>query len=229
MTTIEPTPEGLWYRPAARPAGAAFLLLHEAPGVTDNIRRRCARLAALGHIAFAPHLHGTDRYLAGPEAQAAVAAWQADPLAMRRRVGDCVDILVRGSGLPPGRVIILGYCFGGLAAIEFARGGGAVAAIASFHGLLQTIRPAEAGAMRTPLLVCTGGRDPLVAPAEVGRFHAEMAAAQADWRMIVYGDAYHSFTNEDAASFGNPGMRYHPLADGHAWDEAMALAAQSLR
>jgi dienelactone hydrolase len=45
------------------------------------------------------------------------------------------------------------------------------------------------------VLACTGARDPLVPLDDVDAFSREMDGAGADWQLIVYGRALHSFTN----------------------------------
>jgi dienelactone hydrolase len=44
-----------------------------------------------------------------------------------------------------------------------------------------------------------------------------MNAAGADWRMNLYANAAHSFTNPAAASAGMKGVEYHELTDQRSW------------
>jgi dienelactone hydrolase len=45
----------------------------------------------------------------------------------------------------------------------------------------------------------------------------EMRGSGADWQMIFYGGAVHSFTNPDADSFGIKGIAYNEKADKRSW------------
>lgn len=118
---------------------------------------------------------------------------------------------------------VLGYCFGGMAALELARSGAEVAAVASFHGLLATKSPARPGQVRAPILVCTGGQDELVPAQDIFSFQQKMTEAKARWELIVYGQARHSFANADASWFGDARMRYDPQVDGNSWARTMGF------
>jgi dienelactone hydrolase len=73
----------------------------------------------------------------------------------------------------------------------------------------------------TRVLACTGAKDPLVPLADVAAFSSEMDAAGADWQLIVYGRALHSFTNRNVAGGADPRMDYDPAADRQSWAAAL--------
>ena len=74
-----------------------------------------------------------------------------------------------------------------------------------FHSGLGTARPATAG-IKPKILVQIGADDPIIPPEQRAAFEAEMKAAGADWRMLVYGGAGHSFTNPDVGTLNRPGF-----------------------
>ena len=106
---------------------------------------------------------------------------------------------------------------GGTFALELARDGAALRGAVSFHGGLETKRPAAPGAIKAKLLVCTGADDPFVPVTQVNAFAEEMTKTGADWQIVSYGGTVHSFTNPDAASAGVPGLAYNKLADERSW------------
>jgi dienelactone hydrolase len=218
---------GELYEPAT-PNGAGILVVHEADGIGGNVRRRCALLAELGYVAFASDLHGEGRILEGDEMQRAVRGFLDEPERLRRRTAAGLDMLKKAAGLDSRQVAAIGYCFGGTAVLELARGGSDVAAVASFHGLLTTRRPAAPGSIRARIAAFTGALDPLVPAEDVAGFQAEMAAAGADWQVSVYGNAWHSFTNIGVEGSPDPRMRYDPVADRLSWGAAMAFLAEAL-
>lgn len=211
------------YSPTGHANGRAILVVHEADGIGGNVRRRCAMLADLGYVAAAADLHGGGRVLAGDEMGAAMARFTADPALLRGRIGAALDALLAATGFAPAQIAAIGYCFGGLAVLELARSGAPVRAVASFHGLLTTAAPARPGAIAARVLACTGARDPLVPPEDVALFQAEMVAAAADWQLIVYGRALHSFTNVDVDHLGDPRMAYDAIADQQSWAALLAF------
>ena len=106
-------------------------------------------------------------------------------------------------------------------ALELARDGAPLRGVVSFHGGLETPRPAVAGQVKAKILVCTGADDPFVPVAQVNALAEEMTKAQADWQIMSYGGTVHSFTNPDADRVGVPGLAYNTLADERSW-KAMA-------
>ena len=50
-----------------------------------------------------------------------------------------------------------------------------------------------------------------------------MNAAKADWRMVVYGGAGHSFTNPGSSALGRPGFEYNEKADTRSWRAMLDL------
>jgi len=208
---------GELYHPDRQANGRAVLVVHEADGIGGNVRRRCAMLASLGYVALAADMHGGRRVLEGEEMAAAMARFKSDPVLLRTRVRAGLDALRSASGSAPDRTAAIGYCFGGLAVLELARSGAALAAVASFHGILTTAAPAEPAAIQARVLACTGALDPLVPLADITAFQAEMTCASADWQLIVYGRALHSFTNSGVATLDDPRMAYDEEADRQSW------------
>ena len=218
---------GLVERPE-RPNGRAVVVFHEANGLGNNVRRRTRMLADLGYLAFAADLYGGGRTYGAEGAVREMNKLREEPDRFRARIRAGFDHLLSLEGVDPARTAAIGYCFGGTAALELARSGAPVAAAISFHGLLTTQLPAEAGEVRARILACTGAMDPLVPLPDVMAFQEEMAAAGADWQLIVYGKALHSFTNRNVAGMGDPRMDYDPSADRQSWAAALLFLDEAL-
>jgi dienelactone hydrolase len=218
---------GILERPA-EPNGRAILVVHEAPGLGNNARRRTAMLAELGYTALAADLYGGGRTFGESDAVSHMNALRGDAELFRGRVRAGLEALQEAAGVESQRCAAIGYCFGGMAVLELARSGADLAAVVSFHGLLRSPQPAEEGSIKARILACTGALDPLVPLADVTAFQEEMAAARADWQLIVYGKALHSFTNPNVAGGYDPRMDYDPLADRQSWAAALLFLEQAL-
>jgi dienelactone hydrolase len=218
---------GLLERPE-RPNGRAIIIFHEANGLGNNVRRRARMLADLGYLAFAADLYGGGRTYGAEGAVEQMNRLREDPERFRARIRAGFDWLLSLGGAAPDKVAAIGYCFGGTAALELARSGAPLAAAISFHGLLRTDLPAGQGEAKARILACTGARDPLVPPADVAAFQEEMTASGADWQLIVYGRALHSFTNRNVAGMGDPRMDYDPSADRQSWAAALLFLDEAL-
>ena len=123
---------------------------------------------------------------------------------------------------------MVGFCFGGLAALTLARSGAGLAAAVSIHGSLATTRPAGPGAVKARVLACHGALDPHVPMADVTGFAEEMDHAGADWQLIIYGGAMHGFTHQHAVPGAVPGVAYHRLADERSFAATRAFLAEAL-
>lgn len=218
---------GELHRPDGAANGRAVLVVHEADGIGGNVRRRAAQFADLGYAALVADLYGEGRTFDGDSYREPMMALRNNPPAFRRRVQAGVNALAGAAGVGPERIAAVGYCFGGLAVLELARGGAPVAAVASFHGLLTSPAPAGPGAIRAKVFAATGALDPLVPPADVAAFQAEMGEARADWQLHVYGPALHSFTNVGVAGSPDPRMDYHAPSDRQSWAAMLAFFAEA--
>lgn len=200
-----------------------ILLLHAWTGVGSNVEMRARMLARLGYVAFAADLYGAGIRPAAPaDAAAEAAKHYADLPRLRRRVLAGLDVLVREFGADIGNIVVAGYCFGGTAALEFARIAAPVAGVVSFHGNLITPEAGHFGTIVAPLLIVTGGSDDLVPDDAVARFLDTLRAhPEVDWRVVTHGGAPHAFTV--------PGTdRFRPVADQRSWEQFTSFLDETL-
>lgn len=206
----------------------AVLVFPEAWGLGDHAIERARNLAALGYVALAVDPYG-DRAQAADMggARALMGPILADPAGCRAVARAAFDALATQPGVNPARIAAIGFCFGGMMALELARSGAPLAAAVSFHGGLATKLPAAEGAIRAKLLVCAGADDKAAEIPLLDAFLAEMRAAGADHQLLVFGHAVHSFTNP-AADGSTPGVRYDADADRRSWTAMRALFDETL-
>ena len=128
------------------------------------------------------------------------------------------------------RIAIVGYCFGGLCALDLARSGVTLRGAVSLHGLLNAPNPVvksqSESAVRPRVLVLHGYADPMVPPEQVLSFAREMTQGGFDWQMHMYGNCVHAFTNPHAQD-ANFGTVYNADADRRSW-QAMSYFLQEV-
>jgi len=200
------------------------LVMPEAFGLGPHAKQRAERIAQLGYVALAGDPYGNGLIAKDlQEAMKHAGPLREDPVKFRQRARVALERLAALPQVDPNRLAAIGFCMGGTFALELARDGAALRGIVSFHGGLETKRPAAAGGIKAKLLVCTGADDPFVPVTQVNAFAEEMTKSGADWQIVSYGGTVHSFTNPDAASAGVPGLAYNKLADQRSWESMTAF------
>ena len=209
----------------ARPDGtprAAVVVYPTIVNANPPVERRARMLADAGCLAMIADLYGEpveSFETVGPLAEklrqsaghyrarlrAAVAALRGHPEA---------------SGLA---MAAIGYCLGGQAALEIARDGADLAAVVSFHGLLQTQQPADPGDIKARILVCHGDADPMVPRSQVTAFWEEMDAAGANWHFHSYSGVRHGFTDPGSDDRDFDAVAYDASADRQSWAAMLSL------
>lgn len=199
------------------------LVVHEWWGLNDYVRKRARMLAELGYTAFALDMYGQGKQAQHPDDAKKFSSEVMKNQAMAKaRFQAALELLRKDKTVDPRRIAAVGYCFGGAVALEMARSGMDLAGVASFHGMLATANPAQAGAVKAKILVMTGAADPFVPPDQIAQFKKEMDAAKADYKLMEYPGAKHGFTNPDADRYGkefNLPLAYNKDADLASWKE----------
>jgi dienelactone hydrolase len=173
-----------------------------------------------GLVAFAMDLFGVPA-AAGPgdvaRLRAIVQELRADVSELRARCGAALAVLQGHPNVDAGRLAAIGYCFGGAAAIELARSGADLKAVAGFHAGVLPGSAADDAAIRARVLLCHGERDPVVPAAQIQAFAGGLTQAGVDWQLHLYGGVGHSFTNPEIDAWNLPGFAYDAQADARAW------------
>jgi dienelactone hydrolase len=208
--------------PGARPG---ILLVHGGAGLDEHAREQARRYAALGYVVLACDMLGDG--VAGDRDRiiGCLTELRDNPQLMVRRAQAGLAALARAAGVD-GRVAAIGFCFGGMVALDLARTGESLAGAVAIHGSLATGQRAEAGGVRARLLVCHGARDPHVPLSDVTAFAEEMNDARADWQLIMYGGALHGFTHSHATPGAFPGVAYDLDADNRSFAATSAFLAE---
>ncbi len=209
-------------QPAKRPG---VLVVHGGAGLDAHARKQAQRFADAGYVALACDMYGADVIGNREKVIREINAFRADRGRLAARVKAGLAVLASRPDVD-GRIAVVGYCFGGLVAVELSRTGIELAAIVAVHGTLTTTQPLEGPTIRTPILACQGALDPHCSLADAMRFADEMKSQGADWEMAIYGRAVHGFTHEDANG-QMPGVLYDADADARSLSAILAFLARA--
>jgi dienelactone hydrolase len=194
------------------------LVLHDWFGPVDHVKVRAQMLARLGYVALAGDIYGADtRPSSNEEASSLAGRYYGDVELFRARVLANLDALRADPRVDASRIAIMGYCFGGSAALEAARAGADVRGVVAFHGGLGTSAPAEPGSITASVLVLTGAEDPVVPTEAVDTFEDELRnAGVTDWQVTSYSGAMHAFAVPDTNA-PEMGAAFQETANRRSW------------
>ena len=138
---------------------------------------------------------------------------------MRARMDRAMEVLKEQGTVDPERIPVIGYCFGGGAAIEYALSGADVDAIVSFHGMLASPNlEQDADNIKAALQIHHGGDDGFVPAEVVEKLQNALKEAGVDYNFYSYPGAVHGFTRPSAGSDKESGIAYDKSADVKSWD-----------
>lgn len=226
----EPYEGMLVYDDATREARPGILMVPNWMGVTENAAKKAYRAGGSEYVVFVADMYGTDnRPKNAEQAGQQATLLRSDRALMRKRVNAALEVFKTQTdevALDTSKLAAIGFCFGGGTVLELARSGTGIGAVVSFHGNLDTPDPADAKAIKTPVLVLHGADDPYVPTEQVQAFEAEMREAGVDWQLISYGGAVHSFTDPTANVAGQ--AEYHPVVAERAFQAMHQLLDEAL-
>ncbi len=196
---------------------AGVLILPAWMGIDDHAKESAEALSKLGYYTFVADIYGVGNKPTNySEAGQKAGYYKKNIQEYQKRIQLALEQLIK-QGANPDEIVVMGYCFGGTGAIEAARTNMKVKGIVSFHGGLardeaRTIEPISAR-----VLVLHGADDPYESEAEIKAFQNEMRTAKADWEMVYYANAVHSFTDKNAGNDNSKGAAYNEKADQRSW------------
>lgn len=193
-----------------------LLVCHTIRGRTAFEEDKARNLAAEGYAAIAVDLYGTQTRDAGPEQlRAQMDGLRADRALLLARLMAWHEALCDADEVDTGSTAAIGFCFGGLCALDLARAGTNIRGVASFHGILEPPPETHAKSTNTRVLVLHGWDDPLAPPEDVLALTRELTELGADWQLHAYGHTVHAFTNPNAHDH-SAGTVYNAAADSRA-------------
>ena len=180
----------------------AILLFPAFEGRSEFALQYAKRLAEQGFAVMAADMYGnarTSRTIEG--CMELVSPFLQDRSLVRKRALLAFKALCTRKAVNKNKIGAMGFCFGGMCALEIVRSGENLRAAVSAHGVLAesnlTTHP-----VKSKILILHGYQDPQVPPDSLTAFAQEMTEAGAeDWICTFFGDAKHAFTDPNTGSF----------------------------
>lgn len=196
--------------PSRRPCVA---IVHAWDGINDVIRAKTQEFAQLGYVGLALDVYGKGvRGGVLDDNSHLMMPFLRDRVLLRERLLAGIHAARAHERIDPDRILVMGYCFGGLCALDVARSGApGVRGIVSVHGVLKRPEALPITPIAARVLVLHGWSDPMAPPQDVLALTEELTQAGADWQLHAYGHALHAFTLE-GANMPERGIAYHAAA-----------------
>ncbi len=174
-------------------------------------------LAELGYAGFALDLYGKGVFgKTTVECQALMSPLAGDRPLLQERLLHVIEVVRTLPEVDASRIAVMGFCFGGLCALDVARTGADIKGAASFHGLFGAPGNTKSKKIRAKVVAYHGWDDPMVKPDDVKALGQELTEAGADWQIHAYGGVMHAFTNPQANDPGF-GTVYNKRAADRSW------------
>lgn len=201
------------------------LVVHDWTGRNEFACRKADKLAELGYCGFAVDMYGNGKNGASKEEKSElIKPLMGDRAKLQKRILAALEAAKKLDVADTSRIGAIGFCFGGLCALDLARSGADLRGVVSFHGLL-TAPGTPKHTVKARILALHGFNDPMVPPAQVNDFGHEMNELKADWELKMYGNTMHGFTNPEANDPGF-GTVYNKNVDTRAWIEMVEFFRQ---
>jgi carboxymethylenebutenolidase len=228
------TPDGKMEAYEAKPKeGGSYpgiVVLMEAFGLNDHIKKVTERIAQEGYVAIAPDLYHreAERLVPYSDLQKAVGIMnKLQDSKVMDDVGAAIAHLKSQSNVKAGSIGVTGFCMGGrftyLAAAHHNKD---VKAVVPFYpGGVPMGNPSplsRTGEIKCPIYLFFGGKDPLIPQEHVDKINAELTDKKINFQLKLYPEATHGFFCDERPS-------YHPDSAKDAWEKFKSFFAQHLK
>ena len=206
-----------------------ILILPAWKGIDKHSKDTAESLSKLGYYAFIADIYGEGNYPKdNAEAGQKAGYYKTNITEYQKRIALALKQLIK-SGANPDNIVVIGFCFGGTGVLEAARSHMNVKGVVSFHGGLGRDTSRKVEPITTKVLVCHGADDPYESKEEITAFQQEMRDAKADWQMIYYANAVHSFTDPQSGNDNSKGAAYNEKAAKRSFEHLKVFLNEVLK
>lgn len=209
---------GQWVYSTTQTQDATIILFHAFEGRGDFTLDYAQQLADHGFNVFVADMYGNAIVAHTIEdCFKLITPFLQDRGLVRRRALLAYQVVTEKFSAAQQSISAMGFCFGGMCALELARSGSELNSVITLHGVLAKSE-LTTHSIKAKILVLHGYRDPQVPPSQLPEFAQEMQLAGVDdWTVTFFGHAMHSFTDPKTGSYDpekeqTMGRAYHKIA-----------------
>jgi dienelactone hydrolase len=183
----------LAYDDAVKDRRPGVLLIHRRDGMSALTLKNAEMVARLGYVVFAPDIFGVVPTKTEEEVEQS-KKFNADRPLMRARAQTGLDVLRANPMVDASRIAVLGYCFGGTAAVELAETGAPIVGTVTIHGSFRDFEHDAAKNIHGRMLILHGAEDPVAPLNEVNTLIQDLRDARIGWQLELYSGTRHGFS-----------------------------------
>ena len=193
------------------------ILCHAWRGKDDFICAKTREIAQWGYVGFALDMYGKGILGKSKEENAALKRpFIENRQLLQKRVVTGFEVACSLPYVDSNQVVILGFGFGGICALDLARSGANLKGAVSVYGHFDPPPSSLMKPIKAKILVLHGYNDLVTPQGELIRFEKEMNDSQVDWQAHIYGNTMHAFATPDAND-PESGILYSPVSAARAW------------
>ena len=175
----------------------AVLVAHAREGMTAKTQQLTEIWAKLGYVSFAADIFGYGQGVlpkSVEEMQAQTQIFRKDPALTKARTQAGYDTLIKNPMVDPGKVALVGYCFGGDVGVEFGSTGAPLALNVAIHGSFGDYPAGWAKNAKGMYLILHGAEDQGYPLSKVDKVVQELRGAKLPFQLAVYSGTGHGFS-----------------------------------
>ncbi len=195
------------------------LVVHDWAGMRELAQEKAMYFAKQGFVGFAVDLYGKGKR--GHDTDKSInmqlfGELMKDRAGIPKRLQAALDCACKIEKINTNKIMMIGFCMGGLCTLDFARSGAKITGAVSVHGILSTQDTTNNNKIQAKILVLHGHEDKSVNSQHVLEFEKEMTSKGVDWQMHIFSKTMHAFTNPKAND-AEAGLMFNASANSRTW------------
>ena len=188
------------------------MICHAWNGRGEHDELAARRMAEQGYCGFAADVYGKGvKGETKEECTALMTPLMENRKALQGRLQAGLATMAAQAEIGTDQMAVMGFCFGGLCALDLARANASIRGAAAIHALLGETADLGAAPIEPKVIAFHGYDDPLADADAQRAFAEEMTRRQADWQLHLFGGVAHAFTNPGADD-PELGLKYDGVA-----------------
>lgn len=205
------------------------ILCHAWAGRDPFICEKAEQIAQWGFVGFALDMYGKGIIGKSKEENAALKKpFLEDRQFLQRRALKGFEQACRLPFANTDQIIVLGYGFGAVCALDLARSNVNLKGAISVYGHFDPPHHDQVHPIKAKVLILHGYNDSVASNQELQAFQQELDKQKVDWQAHLYGNTLHAFANPKAND-PSAGILYNEASANRSWQAIENFIKENFR